>query len=288
MHNDGKLLACCVVLSPSPEFGSDEAVSYARSSLEQSNELAMALAQVQGWPVIRADIDNAIASGQAEFYLQLTQEGWLAYWSAEPKWRGLQFDYHSKQFLRRLRHAGGRSEGLIKALGRIAPEVIVDCTAGTGQESLLLATTGAKVIALERDPVVHLLLSDALKRASTVPELEPLISQVTLLNKEALQYLSGGVDANAIDVLYFDPMFPARNKKALVSKTMQFFQAVLSSGSLNNERYDVLLERALSIAKKKVIVKRPLRAPALIESPKPHQQVACSKMIRFDVYLPTN
>jgi 16S rRNA (guanine1516-N2)-methyltransferase len=82
-----------------------------------------------------------------------------------------------------------------------------------------------------------------------------------------------------VDVVYLDPMFPARQKSARVKKDLQILQLLTTDQSPPNH----LLSAALAAAARRVVVKRPRRAPCLTECSPSH--CLTGKTIRFDVYL---
>jgi 16S rRNA (guanine1516-N2)-methyltransferase len=79
------------------------------------------------------------------------------------------------------------------------------------------------------------------------------------------------------DVVYLDPMFPARSKSAAVKKEMQYMQALLE-----DEDPLPLFEAALACATKRVVIKRPIHAPDVAAKPNHRFE---GKTVRFDVYL---
>jgi len=81
------------------------------------------------------------------------------------------------------------------------------------------------------------------------------------------------------DVVYLDPMFPHREKSALVKKEMRVFQALVGADT----DADDLLEFAYPLASKRVVVKRPDYAPFL-NNQTPSMQIKTKKN-RFDVYV---
>jgi Protein of unknown function (DUF548). len=84
----------------------------------------------------------------------------------------------------------------------------------------------------------------------------------------------------APDVVYLDPMYPHRQKSALVKKEMRVFQSLVGP----DEDADALLEPARRLAKKRIVVKRPDYAPPLagVET----QSAVVTKSHRFDIYPP--
>lgn len=165
-------------------------------------------------------------------------------------------------------------EALIKACGIKGDyrPTIVDVTAGLGRDAFILASAKCRVILCEAHPVIAALLQDGLKR---------------LLSKKALdmQLLIGDARVllpsipEAFDIVYLDPMFPPRNKTALVKKDMQILQHLTHDLPYDNEN---LFQVALQYAKKRVVVKRPDYAAPLTK-----EKVSFSihtKHHRFDVY----
>ena len=78
--------------------------------------------------------------------------------------------------------------------------------------------------------------------------------------------------------VYLDPMFPHRDKSALVKKEMQVFRQVVG----DDDDASQLLEAALGCARYRVVVKRPRKAPA-IAGPEPAARVE-GKSSRYDIY----
>lgn len=167
-----------------------------------------------------------------------------------------------------------RHEKLVRAMGTL-PEngVVIDATAGLGRDAAVLAAAGWQVLLLERQPVLHAMLSDGLRRAGA------LAQRMRLVNADSVDWLtSHPVAAQAV---YLDPMFPEREKSAAVKKDLAWLQQLSPIEETAGEA--LLLEAALTAAGKRVVVKRPLRAP-LLPGRKPSHQLA-GKTVRFDVYV---
>jgi 16S rRNA (guanine1516-N2)-methyltransferase len=80
-------------------------------------------------------------------------------------------------------------------------------------------------------------------------------------------------------VIYLDPMFPPRQKSALVKKEMRVLHDLVGADTDAEQLFDAA--RATSI--RRIVVKRPRIAPALSRVPASHN--FCGKSNRFDVYL---
>jgi 16S rRNA (guanine1516-N2)-methyltransferase len=90
------------------------------------------------------------------------------------------------------------------------------------------------------------------------------------------------------DIVYLDPMFPPKQKSSIAKKEMQWLQQIHAATSLMYPDYHVhsaedIFSLACAVAKKRVIVKRPLRAECLVPSPQPTFSKSF-KSARFDVY----
>lgn len=177
----------------------------------------------------------------------------------------------------RLVHSGHQREGLIRAMGNIPRDShVVDATAGLGRDTLLLAAHGFRVDAWERHPVVYLLLADALQRAARDEALAPIVERITLHPGLATPATLRTPPVAAV----FDPMFPERAKRAAVKKDMQLTQALMEGDPDPNP--EDTLQRLREAATRRVVVKRPLHAPAL--GPDTPQGSVTGKSVRFDIY----
>lgn len=199
----------------------------------------------------------------------------------EPKLGGIFVDFVFGAMAHRRKFGGGRGEAVAKAVGikgGYLPDV-VDATAGLGRDAFVLAALGCRVRMLERHPVVAALLEDGLQRGYADSEIGGwLRERLTLLHVASQQALSD--IAPAPDVVYLDPMYPHRQKSAMVKKEMRVFQSLVGA----DEDADALLEPARRLAKKRIVVKRPDYAPPLAGVVT--QSAVVTKSHRFDIYPP--
>ena len=197
----------------------------------------------------------------------------------EPKLGAVYVDFVSGVMAHRRKFGGGRAEAVAKAVGVKGDELpsVIDATAGLGRDAFVLASVGCKVRLIERHPVVFLLLQDGLQRAYADTEIGAMLqANLQLLNVKHLSELNPETDFT--DVVYLDPMYPHKQKSALVKKEMRLFQHLVG-GDLDA---DQLLEPALNLARKRVVVKRPDYAEFLAQIP-PHFSRQ-TKNHRFDIY----
>ena len=233
----------------------------------------------------KADTKTSVSNEVSEWQLVYTTEGLALRLSNEPSWSDIMVDFNSAALNYRKQHGGGRNEALAKAIGIKGKDAlsVIDCTAGMGNDSFVMASVGAHVTMLERSPVIGALLEDALKRINGIPDLSERLS---LVKTDATDYLlaKGRKDdvKRLADVIYLDPMFPHKKKSALVKKEMRAFQQLLGA-DMDSAR---LLEVALNYAGKRVVVKRPSYAePIQLASGRKPNTAIESKKHRFDVYI---
>lgn len=238
----------------------------------------------------RMEIDNTT-------YLQRTPEGLVLTNGAMT----LRADFLS--LLPRISHNKVHTELLVRAAkikGESNP-VVIDATAGFGEDSFLLAAAGFTVLLFEQDATISALLEDALMRAQDNPKTADIVSRMTLIKKDSISWLnemassptSSSLSTNTKSLLdiasifanphvvYLDPMFPERSKNAAVKKKFQLIHN-LEKPCENEEE---LLNAALTIHPKKIVIKRPLKG-AFLAKRKPNYSLK-GKAIRYDcIVLP--
>ncbi len=286
----------------------------------ESETKAKQLAQDLGLKLHKVPLAGSVKKfSSAKWQLVISEEGLSLRLSSEPKWSDIFIDFKSAALQYRKQHGGGKNEAIARAIGiktNKHPRVI-DCTAGMGTDSFIMASVGARVLMLERSAIISKLLIDALQRAHNAQvECEKHMHVVNfdsgdflsifahktwrdVLSIQEAQKLDdfllasnwyeseGSLTTKAkenkfqADVLYLDPMFPHKKKSALVKKEMQAFQQLLGP-DLDSER---LMDAALEFPAKRVVVKRPANAPELSNAlgVKPIGNIP-SKKHRFDIY----
>lgn len=181
----------------------------------------------------------------------------------------------------RRRRGGGRHQPLARAVGikNGNTPTVIDATAGLGQDAFVLACLGCTVTLLERSLPVAALLADGLARAGRDPEIGAMIRErLQLLAIDSHDYLKNLSEAQRPAVVYLDPMYPHRQKSALVKKEMRLLRHLVG----DDQDSSTLLAAALIAAKKRVVVKRP-RLASPLEGPQPSFEITAVNT-RFDVY----
>ena len=190
-------------------------------------------------------------------------------------------DFAAGAVAHRRRFGGGRNQALARAVGlkRGSAPTVVDATAGLGRDAFVLACLGCVVRLVERSPLIAALLRDGLDRAARAPDLGPLVAErLGLTVADGRDYLQKLACDQRPDVVYLDPMYPPRRKAALSSKDLRLLRQFAG----DDDDAPELLSAALASARRRVVVKRPRLAPALV-GPPPGFRIAAPNT-RFDVY----
>lgn len=190
-----------------------------------------------------------------------------------------------------LSYKGDFEESMLRRLtdGRLQHEMLVsvtktkeehpkaiDATAGMGEDSILLAAAGYEVTLYEQNPVIAALLKDAIRRAKKHPILGPIVERMHLIEGNSIELIPQQVEG--FDVIYLDPMFPARQKSGLINKKLQLIQKL----EMPCFEEEALLEAAFNAKPKKIVVKRPLKGENLAGK-EPNFSIK-GKAIRYDIF----
>ncbi|GAB7388363.1 class I SAM-dependent methyltransferase [Bacillaceae bacterium] len=104
----------------------------------------------------------------------------------------------------------GDNDSMIEACGLTSGDRFLDCTLGLGADSIVasyVVGTAGKVVGLESERVLAVLVADGLKRwSSDHAEMEEAMRRIEVIHEDHLRYLKHCPD-NSFDVVYFDPMF---------------------------------------------------------------------------------
>ena len=158
---------------------------------------------------------------------------------------------------------------LLRACGRpAAAATVLDACAGFGLDALTLLHHGYAVTANEWQRLVWLMQVDYAERLQ-----QPLVS----LCEDAGHLLQR--DTQHWDVVYLDPMFPQRRKRALPNLALQHLQQLSQPQAAYT--VDELLTWAQRCARQRVVLKRRPKDPTVGQ---PAHQVR-GQSVRFDVYL---
>lgn len=218
---------------------------------------------------------------RADFLLRVAADG-LSFCAAGKNAPGpVSVNFDSPTIGRRVRDAMS-SQMLARAVG-VKPGVrpsVLDATAGFGKDAYLLASLGCRSLLLERDPVIHALLLDGCQRAMQGGD-ERGRTAVGRMEVRQADFMDWGPGQDGFDVVYLDPMFPARNKSARAKKEMFVLQQYL--GLVQPDRQTGMLRKALEVAGRRVVVKRPRLGEPLDQLSPTYALSGTSS--RYDVYV---
>lgn len=177
---------------------------------------------------------------------------------------------------------GSKKQPLARAIGlRDQNPNVIDATAGLGRDAFLLACLGCTVRAVERSPILAEMLVDALLQAASHddPRLQVVAGRIRVTRADATVLLRGLHESDRPDVVYLDPMYTPSGSSALSKKEMRIVRMLVGPDRDAPE----LLDAARHAARKRVVVKRHLRAPPLAQG-RAHSHLGRS--VRYDVYAP--
>jgi 16S rRNA (guanine1516-N2)-methyltransferase len=217
--------------------------------------------------------------GEADFALQLGAQGLQLVELVAGAPGPVRVDFVEGALAHRRQFGGGSGQMIAKAVG-IQPGIrpqLLDATAGLGRDAFVLASLGCEVTLIERQPIIAALLEDGLARAALDSETAPIIARMRLLTGDAIQLMKDW-QGPAPQVIHLDPMFPHRDKSALVKKEMRLFRPLVGA----DDDAPALLQAALQLATHRVVVKRPRKAPC-IEGARPGYSLD-GKSSRYDIY----
>lgn len=234
---------------------------YQDSSLENK---ARELADFLQIPVNPADL------GSDAFRLMLSAEGLHL---ADSQNRVLSIDFVKDHLNYQRRGLRGKSELLAKALGYSkGARRVLDLTAGLGIDAVFMTQLGFKVTSIERSKILYVMLKEALARA---PQLQESLEFVWA---DSYDYLKNPQSSREVDAIFFDPMYPHKKKSALPKQEMVVFRELVGDDTDAAQ----VLEEALKWPVRRVVVKRPLGAEALLPGVRHAFE---GKVVRYDVYM---
>ncbi len=180
----------------------------------------------------------------------------------------LHLDFRQGNYYYRNHHKG--KEALLQAvkIKKYLPKHLIDATPGVLKDSFMLAGRGIHITAIERNPLLYLMVKQALSQVAC---------PIDYYFGEAADRLG---DFSA-QIIYLDPMYPPKYKSAAVKKDMQILHHIVGS--------DADAAHLLNVARQqpaRVVVKRPVYAGSLSATP-PDFIIQAGKRgtTRFEVYL---
>lgn len=169
------------------------------------------------------------------------------------------------------RKTKGKQDILFKALGSKAKNVL-DLSCGLAIDSVFLARNGYQVQSIERNTLVYFLIERAVEVSC-----DPIIQNIKFILADSKELVQSHFNMlNQFDVIYFDPMYPDRDKSALSKQEMELFKALVGSDADAKQIFEFI-----KVAGPRIVVKRPLHGEPL-GLPVRHQLKG--KTVRYDIY----
>lgn len=157
---------------------------------------------------------------------------------------GEQLFFHPDTAIIRIKN---KNDALIDMIAKVN-QTILDMTMGLARDSIVMSYYGNKVTALEKNQMIHYIVSNGLKNFLTKDEkLNEAMRNIQTYHIDSYEFLKLA-DTNAYDVIYIDPMFTNSIK---YSTNLQTISHLASKDSLTA----ALLEEMKRVASKKIIIK---------------------------------
>lgn len=154
---------------------------------------------------------------------------------------------------------------------------VVDATAGLGRDAFIMASLGAHVTLIERSETMQNLLQEGLEQCRQAGgEYAEIAGRMMLLCGDAKDLLP----QLAPEVIYVDPMHPPRKSSALVKLPLRQVRDIVGADDDSAE----LMQVALASARRRTVLKWPLKGKPLEGIRKPSHQIL-GKSTRYDVFL---
>lgn len=160
--------------------------------------------------------------------------------------------YHPSMALVKLKAMlNGNKESIITYTNCTEGDIVLDCTAGLCSDSLLFSLAvgdSGKVIALESEPLLYLLVREGLKNYQVEhPQIEQAMRRIELIQAEHAEYLAK-LDDNSVDIVYFDPMF---RQPLHESSAIKVIRHMANTAPLSHE----VIKQARRVARKCILLK---------------------------------
>ena len=157
---------------------------------------------------------------------------------------------------------------LLSAIGQQSGSLL-DACGGFGKDSFILAHQGLQVTTCEENPIIAILLQQAVQN----------YCQKYPLSWRARQGPSQqAMKPSSFDIVYLDPMFQV-NRTAKPKLSMQIIQSLSSSKPFFD--WKLAWETAVS----RLVIKQHQKSPIIDALPKPNMQIKGKQNIRYDIYI---
>lgn len=221
----------------------------------------------------RLNINYVLESDLDKFdVVILVEKERMGLWRPQQNEKPVYLDFNDRSYQSRI----SRSNPLHKVIQSRHKLDILDLTAGFGHDAYCFAGFGNSVLMCERSPIIATLLEYALKNFKNPAHIRNKLSLYQGDSRQLLlEYINSG---KKVDLVYIDTMFPVGENSALVKKDMRILRDVVG-----DDPEDDLLNSALKVARKKVVIKR-MKKSSFYGDQSPDEQIR-GKSNRYDIYF---
>lgn len=144
-----------------------------------------------------------------------------------------------------------KRDPLLELIGE-SPKRICDCTMGLASDSIVMASAGHAVTAVESSSLIAFIVSQGLQEFETGnPGVNAAMRSIEVVEMESLSFLQKQA-SESFDIVYFDPMF---SETIHESQNLSGLAGLANPARLTEE----VLEEAKRVAKEKIILKAHFR-----------------------------
>ncbi|MBS82864.1 MAG: hypothetical protein CMD65_01875 [Gammaproteobacteria bacterium] len=181
-------------------------------------------------------------------------------------------DFLDKSFTNRIKKMNRKNEIFYKIFKKNKANIL-DCTGGFGKDSFILHSMGHSVTMIEKNPIVTILLKNALERFKISKFSN---NKLSLFHGDAYDYLYN-TDQD-FDYIYIDFMFD-KSKEKLSSKNIETLKILTN----NYNKKDELIRLAINKVKDRIVIKNYKKNLPLYVGKSDY--TIFTKLLRYDMYL---
>jgi 16S rRNA G966 N2-methylase RsmD len=141
-----------------------------------------------------------------------------------------------------------RNNHILKKVFKRKDLNILDCTGGFARDSAIISSLGNTVTLIENNPVIMMVLKDAISRINSTT-MNNIFNKITTKFGDCIDFIR--TTSKKYDYIYFDFMFNI-NKTALPLKKDQFIRKIVQN---NAQRNQIIIDEVLHRVGCKVIIK---------------------------------
>lgn len=161
---------------------------------------------------------------------------------------GSEFAFHPDTAMLRIK---SEHDALLALLGDDKLQIL-DTTMGLASDSIVMASAGNAVTAIESNPLIHFIVSEGLATYSSENQrLTAAMRSIKTACADNIAYMKSSPD-NSFDVVYCDPMF---SERILESQNLDGLRHFANPSPLSEE----FLREAKRVARKRIIIKAHFR-----------------------------